>query len=80
MADTQTTTRTLEMVAGYTDGDTRTITIENPKTSIDLAAAVRSLGTFCKDTQVIIGDKSGAPFKAFKSALVRTKTVTKLDI
>lgn len=80
MADVQTTTTTLELVAEYADGDTRTITQENPNTSIDLAARIKSLSNFCKTSQVIIGDKTGAAFKRFKTARTRERTITKLDI
>ena len=80
MADVQTVSQTIEIVAEYADGDTRTITQENPNTSINLANAVKELGAFCKSTQVIIGDKTGAAFKRFKTARTRTKTITKLDL
>lgn len=80
MADTQSVTYTLEMVAEYADGDTRTITQENPDTSIDLATKIKELGAFCKATQVIIGDKTGADFKRFKSSRTRRRTITKLDL
>ena len=80
MADKVTTTSTLQMVAEFVDGDDRTINLDNPNTAINLAAGVVNLGTYCKDNQVIIGDKADAAFKEFKSAKVIDKTVRKFDL
>ena len=80
MADKITQTKTLQMVAGFVDGDDRTINLDNPNTAINLAAGVVNLGNYCKTNQVIIGDKAGAAFKEFKSAKVIDKKVTKFDL
>lgn len=80
MADKLKTTRTMTLLAGFADGDDRTITIENPNASINLAAAVVDLEKYLKENSVIIGDKAGAEFTSFKTAKLVTKSVTKLDI
>ena len=80
MADKTITTTTLQMVAGFTDGDDRTINLDNPNTAIDLAAGVKRLENYAKENQVIIGDKAGAPFKEIKSATIVDKTVIKFDL
>ena len=74
------TTRTLSMVAGFADGDDRTILIDNPNTAINLGNAVHSLGSYAQANQVILGDKAGAAFTGFKTAKVVTKTKTILDL
>ena len=80
MADKVVSTTTLNAVAGFADGDTRTITIENPNTAINLGNAVHELGVYAQTNQVILGDKTGAAFTEFKSAKVVTKTKTILDL
>lgn len=80
MADKTTVTSTLQMVAEFVDGDDRTINLDNPNTAINLAQGVKNLETFTKNNQVIIGDKTGAAFKEFKSATLIDKTVIKFDL
>lgn len=80
MADKTTVTTTLNVVAGFDDGDDRTILIDNPNTAINLGNAVRELGEYAKTNQVILGDKAGAAFNSFKSAKIVTKTKTVLDL
>ena len=80
MADKTTHTSTLNVVAEFTDGDDRTIGLENPNTAINLAQGVKNLETYTKTNQVIIGDKTGAAFKAFKSATIVDKTIIKFDL
>lgn len=80
MADKVTTTKTLQLVAGFTDGDDRTINLDNPNTAINLAQGVVNLGNYTKTNNVILGDKAGADFKEFKSAKIIDKTVTKFDL
>lgn len=80
MADKIISSSTLNMVAGFADGDDRTISLENPNTAIDLAAQVANLGTYLKANQIVAGDKAGADFTKFKSAKIVNKTITKFDL
>lgn len=80
MADKTITSSTLQVVAGFVDGDDRTINLDNPNTAINLAQGVKNLETYTKTNQVIIGDKTGAAFKEFKSATIIDKTVVKFDL
>lgn len=80
MADKVTTAKTLQLVASFTDGDDRTINLDNPNTAINLAQGVVNLGNYTKANNVILGDKAGADFKEFKSAKIIDKTVTKFDL
>ena len=80
MADKVTTTRTLQLVTGYADGDDRTINLDNPNTALNLGACVASLESFAKAKQVIIGDKAGAAFTGIKTAALINQTVTDFDL
>ena len=80
MADKTTTTTTLNIIAGFADGDDRTINIDNPNTAINLGDAVYNLGEYAKTNQIILGDKAGAAFTGFKTAKLVTKTKTVLDL
>ena len=80
MADKTTTTTTLNILAGFADGDDRTILIDNPNTAINLGNAVHSLGSYAQANQIILGDKAGSAFTSFKTAKLVTKTKTVLDL
>ena len=72
--------RVLSAVLDFTDGDDRTLTIDAPNTSLDLATQVDSLGAYIKDHQILLGDKTGAECKGFKSAKLVNQKTTYLDI
>lgn len=80
MADKTTTTTTLNILAGFADGDDRTLLVDNPNTAINLGDAVYNLDEYAKTNQVILGDKAGAAFTGFKTAKLVTKTKTVLDL
>lgn len=75
MADKVTTKNTLSLEMEFSDGDTRTITIDNPKTNI-AASAINSIAA----QGVVIGDKAGSNFSRFKTAKVTRGTTTYLDL
>lgn len=77
MADVTKTTKNLSLVAEFTDGDDRTITLDNPVNGLS-AADINALNV--PAANVLIGDKDQADFLRFKSAKVKTSTVTYLDI
>jgi len=77
MADTTKTTKQLKLVAGFEDGDERTITIENPKDNIT-AEQIKALNA--KAAMVLVGDKYGAPFSIFKDAGIYLTTQVDLDL
>ena len=77
MADTVSTSRELKLVAGFVDGDERTISYPNPKSSIT-SAQIEALNASA--SSVLIGDKYGAPFNMFLDAEIVAKTTTKLDL
>lgn len=77
MADTVTTSQELKIVAGFVDGDERTLRFSDPKSSIT-AAQINALNASA--SSVLIGDKYGAPFNMFLDAEIIDKTTTKVDI
>ena len=77
MADTITSSTELKLTAGFADGDERTITYPNPRSTIG-AAQIQALNASA--SSVLIGDKYGAPFNMFLDASIVEKTSTKLDL
>lgn len=77
MADKVSTNYQLKIVAGFSDGDERTISYENPKPNIT-AADIKALDSLAAG--VLIGDKYGAPFSTFKDAGVYEITKVELDL
>lgn len=81
MADKTSTTYTLQMMAEFADGDTRTLNVVNPNMSVEsLGAQVYELQTFLQNNSVLIGDKNGAAFSQFRYANKVTKQSTELDL
>ena len=77
MSDKITTSKTLKIVAGFSDGDERTISIDNPSATVT-AAAISALDSLASG--VLIGDKYGAAFTKFKDAGIYQTTTMYLDI
>lgn len=75
MADTIKTSKQLKLVAGFNDGDDRTISIDAPRSDIT-AEEIQALPA----ESAIVGDKAGAAFKEWKSAAIVETTVTTLDL
>lgn len=80
MADKTITEYTLQMSAEFADGDTRTLSVENPNSAASLGAQVYELQTFLQNNSVLIGDKAGAAFTRFAYANKVTKMKTELDL
>lgn len=78
MADKTTSYNRLSLLAGFADEDDRTITVDDPKTSINLAEAIHELEPIA--AKVLIGDKHSATFTRFKEAKLVQGTRTELDI
>lgn len=85
MADVIKVTSVLQNVFEFADGDTRTVTLDNPADSIKAgdsvaAAAVQSWADYAKTNNLIIGDKSGAALSGIISSKVIEGTSTSLDL
>lgn len=78
MAHKVTTFNQLKLLAGFADEDDRTITIDNPDTSIDLGVAIGQLEPLA--APVLVGDKYGATFTRFKEAKIVDGARTQIDI
>lgn len=79
MADTYTSTSTLKIETIFTDADTRTFNIPNPKS--DLATSdIEALNDFLEDNNLLIGDKTGAQFGRITKATKINSRKTVLDI
>ena len=77
MADKTTTTNELKLVAGFIDGDERTLRFSDPKSTIT-AAQIEALNASA--SSVLIGDKYGAPLNMFLDAAIVEKITTELDL
>ena len=72
-----TITNDLKIVAGFTDGDDRLITLPNPKPNLteqQIRAIESSFGA------AFVGDKTGAQFDKFKSAAYVQSQTTEYDL
>lgn len=79
MADKTTTTKELKVVAKFVDGDTRSLTLDNPKDSLT-AAQINAVAAVARTSNIIIGDKGSADFLEFDTAKVVQKEVINLDL
>lgn len=77
MADTVKDKNTLQLVAEFVDGDTRTIALDNPNDSIT-AQDIDSLTSLM--IVGLVGDKTGAQFYRWKSAAKVNKQTIELDL
>lgn len=77
MADIVKTSRTLQLVAEFVDGDDRTISVDNPISGLT-AERINALNAYASG--VLIGDKEQSAFQRFKSAKTKTISTTYLDL
>lgn len=77
MADKVTSSYRLAVVAGFVDGDERTISIDDPREDVT-ADEIKALNTIAE--KVLIGDKYGAAFSLFKGAKKIRQEVTEYEI
>lgn len=79
MADTIKTSAELKIDNYFVDGDTRIITLKNPKAEIT-TSDIEDLQTFLRANNVLIGDKVGGTFGKISSVTRVTQTRTAMDI
>lgn len=83
MANKTTSTDELKIENLFTDGDTRTITLKNPKDTIT-REEITALETLIKngtgEASLLIGDKYGSDFKQIWEVRRIEKTTTEFDI
>ena len=79
MADKVKQTQSLIIEVKFFDGDTRTITLRNPKSDIT-TSEIRELETFLETSKILIGDKDSSDFSKIKKVLKRDSFTTILDL
>ena len=77
--DTVTSSYELQLVYKFTDGDTRTTTLPNPRTNLSSDAVITASNTL-NQTQAFLGDKNDGAFDEIASAVIVSKTRRKLDL
>ena len=79
MADVVKTSRSLIIENIFVDGDTRSVTLKNPRLDIS-ESQITDLNSFLQETNILIGDKDGATFGRIRKVTRRNTTTTYLDI
>ena len=79
MADIIKTASLLNIECVFLDGDTRTITLKNPRSNIS-ASDIETLENFMETNQIIIGDRDSSDFRKIKKAVKRETTTRYLDL
>lgn len=79
MADTIKSSEILNIECDFSDGDTRTITLRNPKNNVS-SSDIENLETFMQENQIIIGDRDSSDFRRIKRAVKRNTTTRYLDL
>ena len=79
MADVTKISRSLIIENVFVDGDTRSVTLKNPRSNIS-ESQITDLNSFLQETNILIGDKDGATFGRIKKVTRRNSTTTYLDI
>lgn len=77
--DVTTITKELKIDTFYVDGDTRVITLKNPKTTIT-DSEIEELETFIQTNNLLVGDKNGATFGRITTVDRVTTTTTDYGI
>lgn len=78
--DTVTSSREGKLLVEFYDGDTRTITIDNPKPNLNATTIKNFVNNTLIATQPVVGDKTGAPITGASSFKIVEKTDRKLDL
>lgn len=84
MADTESTTSTLNIETAYKDTDTRTIKLKNPRNNIS-TGDITALETLIRNgtdgsASILIGDKRGSDFLQIDKVTKVNKTTTTFDL
>lgn len=78
MADISYTTETLKLDLLFVDGDTRTLTLKNPKRNIS-TSEIENLQTFMQTNNIVVGDREGGTFGRIDAVTRITENKTSLD-
>ena len=78
MADVTTQSAQLKLEAYFVDGDTRTMTLKNPRGGLS-TADIEDLQSFIRQNNLIVGDKMGGTFGKFEKVTRVNEYKTYLD-
>ena len=79
MADIIKMASLLNIECVFLDGDTRTITMKNPRGNIS-SSDIENLETFMQTENIIIGDRDSSDFRKIRKAVKRNTTTSYLDL
>lgn len=79
LSDVYKSTYEIKMKFGFADGDTRSISLDNPKNNLQ-ASQIHELSNFVKNNNLLIGDKFGADSAGILYADIIESTKITLDI
>lgn len=79
MADMVKTSSKLLIEVLFVDGDTRTITLRNPKSTLT-SNDIENLETFMQTNNILIGDRDSSDFKRIRVAKTRNERKIILDL
>ena len=77
--DTIKSSNELKIDAKFYDGDTRTLTVDNPAGGLS-SGDLHAFESVIKSKNILIGDKTGAAFVGFNTAKVVEKTKINVDL
>jgi len=81
MADTVSSSQTVSMTIEFSDGDTRTLTQNDPLANAEsLVAAINDFDNYCKANSILVGDAASGSYMRMKEAKVVNRTTTKFDL
>lgn len=78
MADVSSTSEQLKIENYFVDGDTRMITLKNPRQSIT-TSDIEELQAYMRANNIIVGDKMGGTFGKISKVTRVTETKTYVD-
>lgn len=79
MADTVSYSNELKIETLFVDGDTRTFSVKNPKTTVT-SSNISALNTFMQENNILVGDKYGGRFGRIQTAKKVNKSTVTLDL
>ena len=79
MADTVKSSADLKIGFAFADGDTRTVTLPNPKAGLT-EASIKAVTDDMVTNNLIIGDRAGAALTGAYTAYTQNKTTTDVDL
>ena len=77
--DTIKTSASLVIECVFNDGDTRTITLKNPRNDVS-STDIENLDSFMIENHIIIGDRDSSDLRKIKMAAIRNTTTSYLDL